>query len=254
MLEIKKLFFDYCGNKIYYNEMKNTAVKNPETIVFLHGWGSDSSVFYWIISSLVQRQNCILIDFMGFGKSDIPKTAVSVENQAEMVLSLCNYLEVKKFHIISHSYGGRVSFSLMSRENSRVLSALLVSPAGVKDKNLKKSAKVALFKLRKRLTKKRNIKKLEKYYSEDYKNATGVMRETFLLAIATDQTFQLDNIKCKVLIVRGNKDTAISKKVVKKISKRIKGSQLFEISGTHFAFLESPLQFKMLAENFFTRG
>ncbi len=248
------MFFDYCGNKIYYNEMKNANAENPQTIVFLHGWGSDSSVFYWIISNLYQRFNCLLIDFMGFGKSDIPKTAVTVENQAEMVLALCNYLEIKKFHILSHSYGGRVSFSLMSRENSRVRSAILVSPAGVKDTNLKKSAKIALFKLRKKLTKKQNIKKLEKYYSDDYKNATGVMKETFRHAISYDQTSQLSDIKCKVLIVRGNKDTAISKKVVKKILKRIKGAKATEISGTHFSFLESPLQFKLLAENFFTNG
>lgn len=248
------MFFDYCGNKIYYNEIANKSLKNPQTIVFLHGWGSDSSVFYWIISNLSQRFRCVLVDFMGFGKSEIPKTAVSVENQAEMVLALCNYLEIKKFHILSHSYGGRVSFCLMSRKNSRVLSALLVSPAGVKDKNLKKSVKIALFKLRKRLTKKQNIKKLEKYYSEDYKNATGVMKETFRLAISRDQTFQLADIKCKTLIVRGSNDTAISKKVVKKIINKVKDSSSVEIDGTHFSFLESPLQFKMLAENFFTNA
>ncbi len=243
--------FDYCGNKVFYEDINIARDKNAETIVFLHGWGSDGSAFCGVYPTLAARYRCIVIDFIGFGKSDIPKNPTTVANQAEMVLALCNFLEIAKFHIISHSYGGRVSIFLLSMENSRVISALLISPAGVKDKNLKKSAKTALFKLRKRLTKKENIKKLEKYYSQDYKNAKGVMKETFKMTIAFDQTFQLDGINSKVLIVRGGLDTAISKKVVKKMCRRIKDCKLREISGGHFSYLESPLEFKMIAEDFF---
>ncbi|MFI3167942.1 MAG: alpha/beta hydrolase [Bacillota bacterium] len=248
------MYFDYCGSKIFFEDHKNNS-KNPQaqqkTIVFLHGWGCDSSVFAGIYPMFQTNYRCILVDFLGMGKSDTAKTGTSVAMQGEIVLSLCNYLEIKNFHIISHSYGGRVSIFLMSRENSRVKSGLLIAPAGVADKNLKKAVKVKIFKLRKKLTSKKNIKKLERFYSADYQNASGILKETFNLAIKYDQTSQLSDIKQKVLIVRGKSDSAITKKMVKTMKWKIKNCDYKEISGDHFAFLQSVLEFGLIAKDFF---
>ena len=41
-----------------------------KTVVFLHGWGTDSSIFRWVLSFLpVNGIRYLLIDFWGFGKS-----------------------------------------------------------------------------------------------------------------------------------------------------------------------------------------
>ncbi len=244
------MFFDYCTGKMYYEDV-GKGEGTTQTIVFMHGWGCDMRTFYGISELLSKNFRCVLVDFLGFGKSENPKTGMSVEAQATAILSLCNFLEIKDFHIVSHSYGGRVSIFLLAMENCRVNSALLIAPAGVKEKNIKKSAKVAIFKLRKKLTRKKNIQKLEKFYSQDYQNANGTLKETFQNAIGFDQTFQLSNIKSKVLIVRGKKDTAVTKKMVKTMQKRMQNCKVIEISGDHFAFLQSSLEFKMIVSDFF---
>lgn len=245
------MFFDYCGSKIYYEDLPSKAANTAETIVFLHGWGSDMRVFFSVAQVLQEKYRCVLIDFLGFGQSDLPLRGMTVEMQASSVLALCNFLEIKKFHLLSHSYGGRVSISLLSSDNSRVVSALLAAPAGVKDSSLKKIVKLRIFKIRKSLTPKKQAHKLERFYSQDFKNSFGVMRETFQHAISFNQKSFLFKIKQPVLIVWGKEDGAITKQMIKSMQKRIKNCNVCKLSGDHFAFLQNRLEFELAAKKFF---
>lgn len=219
--------------------------------MFLHGWGSDSRVFAGTLANFERKYRCVVIDFLGFGKSDIPLSCVTVEMQGGAVCALCNFLEIKKFHLLAHSYGGRVSISLLAKQHSRIISALLISPAGVKDKRIAVVLKQKIFKIRKKLTPIRNRQKLEKYYSADYKNASGVMREMFLHAVSFDQTYQLERIVQPVLIVRGKNDSAVTNCMVAVMKNKMKNCKLCEIDGDHFAFLQSVMQFSIIAKDFF---
>ncbi len=226
-------------------------VRKPETIVFLHGWGSEHSVLKQSFQYLFATCRCVFVDLLGFGKSDIPKKAYSVPMQAETIESLCNYLEIKHFSIISHSYGGRISIFLLSKENSRVKRAILLAPAGVPSKKtLGKAVKLAIFKIKKRITKEKNKHKLQKYYSSDFQSANAVQREMLYLAINYNQKKQLDKIYQNVLLIRGKEDTAVTKNMVKTMAKCMKNAELLEISGGHFAFLENAVAVKLQVENF----
>ena len=55
-------------------------------ILFLHGWGSSVDAFRRMIMPLKSRFRCILIDLPGFGKSDLPKEPLSIDDYCRIVL------------------------------------------------------------------------------------------------------------------------------------------------------------------------
>lgn len=140
---------------------------------------------------------------------------------------------------------------MLSEENSRVKSAFLFAPAGVPQKGAKKKLKTTLFKIRKRITRKENLSKLQKYYSEDYINASEVGRKMLLSAVNFDQTPQLCKIKQKVAILRGKADTAVTKKMIATMKKNLKNATIITTGGGHFAFLNHTKEVSLLLYDFF---
>ena len=237
------MWFDYGGKKMFYE-----ICGEGETIFFLHGWGCDNSIFSTVVENFSTTHQCVLLDFMGFGKSEEPNEAMSIPEYADSIMKLADYLKIEKFSVFSHSFGGRVSICLLNEEKKRVKAGVLISPAGVKDKfRISNKIKYIIFKFKKKFSK----GNLERYYSIDYQNATEVMRKTLIKAVNFDQSHMLGEISQPVLILRGRNDTAVTEYMVTKMEQNIKNSQLKILNGGHFAFLTDKISFNLYIENFF---
>lgn len=237
------MIYKYRGIKIHYrffNRQKNV------TNIFLHGWGlSMQSLLF--CDEYLQNENSLFIDFPPFGKScEIPKSW-SIFTYANMVVSLCEFLQIEKFNLIGHSFGGRVAILVATLCRQKTKKLVLVDSAGIKPKRgVRYHLKVLAYKIRKKLH-----LNLKDYGSEDYKKLSPEMKGIFVSIVNTHLDSFLPMIEAKTLIVFGKQDKTTPIYMAKTLHKRIKDSQLYIMKNAgHFCFMEKKISFVSAIEKF----
>ena len=229
-----------------------------QDVLLLHGWGCSLEIWKTLQSQLEQKYRVTSIDFPGFGKSDEPKTVWGVEEYTQCTEKLIEALNLKNPVLIGHSFGGRVSILLSSR-NDYVKKVILTDAAGVKPQNTKISVSRVFSKMKKLSTKiigEKATEKLVKPFanslaSEDYKNASGMMKEILKKVVDEDLQHVMPNIKASTLLIWGEKDTATPVSDAQIMAKLIPDSGLVVFPGcTHYSFLENPGYYYTIVDNF----
>ncbi len=85
-----------------------------DSLLFIHGFGFDSSIWNKIQSLLIPYYQVITIDIPGFGKSPFDKNA-SLDSIAKSIDALILHLELPKLVIVGHSMGGYIAAAYHSR-------------------------------------------------------------------------------------------------------------------------------------------
>ena len=229
-----------------------------QDVLLLHGWGCSLEIWKTLQSQLEQKYRVTSIDFPGFGKSDEPKTVWGVEEYTQCTEKLIEALNLKNPVLIGHSFGGRVSILLSSR-NDYVKKVILTDAAGVKPQNTKISVSRIFSKMKKLSTKiigEKATEKLVKPFanslaSEDYKNASGMMKEILKKVVDEDLQHVMPNIKASTLLIWGEKDTATPVSDAKIMESLIPDTGLIVFPGcTHYSFLENPGYYYTIVDNF----
>lgn len=240
---------------VFVNNLKINLriVGQGEPILILHGWGS--SIKSWIkVQKILAEKGfqVIVFDLPGFGKSMIPLRPWSVEDYSNFVLKLVQKLELSKFFLLGHSFGGRIAIKFVAKYPNKLTGLILCgAPIGPSDTksyglilNMAKLAKkfsfLPGFQFFRKIFYKYILKKT------DYFELKGVMKETFKKIITEDLSSFLTKIRTKTLLLWGEKDEI---EIVK-----IPNSKLIIFSGVgHNPHLEIP---EKLAETIlsFLRG
>ena len=243
----------------------NYIVKGEgKNILLLHGWGSKLDLFGTIIENLSKNNKVYAIDLPGFGGTEEPKEAWDVDRYVDFVIEFIEKMNIKELSILGHSFGGRVIIKLVNRKNLnfKVDKLVLVDSAGIKpEKSKKNSMKTKVYKVLKILVGNKIVSKIfpnllnnikKKFGSEDYRNATPIMRDTLVKTVNEDLTDLLPNIKQSTLLIWGDKDTATPIEDAKKMESLIKDSGLVTVEGAgHFSFLEQPILINRVLDSFF---
>lgn len=242
--------------EIYIDEQKINYINKGigKTVLLLHGWGVSIEVYKNLINDLSKTNNVYALDLPGFGKSDEPKEIWNVDKYVELVEKFIEKLDLKEIDLIGHSFGGRIIIKLLNKNGLKVKinRIVLLGSAGIKHKlNLRNRIKVKIYKICKKIM---NINFLQKRFprfidkiknkfgSEDYKNASNIMRGSLVQVINEDLIHLIPNINNETLLIWGTEDTATPIEDARKMNELIKNSKLIEIeSATHYAFLEKPL-------------
>jgi len=237
-------------NNIEINYIKEGSA--DKSILLLHGWGANIDLFRGIINNLSKTYTVYALDMPGFGKTIEPKNAWCVDDYVDFVIKFIEKMKIEKISLLGHSFGGRVIIKLVNRENLKfkIDKLVLVDSAGILPKNKKKTMKTRVYKTLKvivgnNITKKvfphalENLKK--KFGSADYRNASGVMRETLVKVVNEDLEPLLSNIKQSTLLIWGTEDTATPLSDAKIMESLIPDSGIVEVKGAgHYSFLEQP--------------
>lgn len=223
----------YKGTKVYYNKIGN----GKQTILYLHGWGTSSKFFEFVANDMLATN--ILIDFPPFGKSQEPQLPYTLQDYANIVISILQTENIKNFSIISHSFGTRVAIYLITIYNIKVDKFVITSGAGLKPRNkCKKFFRKCKFKI---------CKFFNKNYiagTDDYKNLSNVMKKTFNNVISVNFDKEIQKIVCPTLIVYGDKDRQTPLYMAKIFNKKIKNSKLIIYKNfDHFAYIKNSQQF-----------
>ena len=218
-----------------------------EKLLLLHGWGSNKEVFNNMIKYLKDDIEVYAIDLPGFGKTNEPSSAFSIDDYTDIVIKFINEMKLDNLSILGHSFGGRIMIKLANRKklDFKINKYILVDAAGIKHTNLKNRKKV---KRNKRLFKIANLfsKRLVNYLktkigSEDYKNATPMMRDILVKSISEDLKPLIENINYPTLLVWGEKDTATPYEDALYMKSVIKDSGIVLVpNGGHYSFLDNP--------------
>lgn len=239
------MIFKFKGTTVFY---KISGARSLPVNIFLHGWGQTGECFSDAISSLKGFCN-ISVDFPPFGKSTEPQ-GWSVFSYANMLISLCEALNIKKCNLIAHSFGGRVAILVSSLQSGLVDRLVLVGSAGMKPRRkLGYYLKVFRYKLLKFFG-----RKPKNAGSSDYNALSDNMKQTFVSIVNTHLEEYCKNISAKTLIVFGENDIETPIYMAKRLKKLIKGSKLVILPHAgHFCFQERSMQFKRLLTNFLTK-
>ncbi|MDP4152741.1 MAG: alpha/beta hydrolase [Bacillota bacterium] len=230
-------------------------------VVILHGWGASIATVMPIVNLLKADFHVIAPDLPGFGLTAEPSFPFSVKDYADTVSGFLDALDIKTPILIGHSNGGRIILYLTANYDIKPRKIILVDSAGIKaPPSAKKSVRSTAFKFTKSvltvpLWKSKTEKLLEKarvhFGSEDYKNASPLMRKTMVKLLSEDLTPILPKIKTPTLLIWGECDTATPIRDAKIMESAISNSGLVVLKGAgHFSYLEQPYIFNTVVENF----
>jgi len=222
-------------------------------VLILHGWGGSSDSWLGIQKKLAQQgYQVICPDFPGFGKSKTPSVPWSLSDYTTWVLNFANLLNLDKFYLIGHSFGGRVAISFVARYPERVKRLILCNSAGIKT-SVSREVKTIQF-----LAKKGNSVFSHKYLrvfkdffrflfylifmrGKDYALAKGVMKETMNKVLEEDLFPLLSRIKVNTSIIWGDRDKIVPVEMARIFNENILNSRLTILEKVgHSPHLEAP--------------
>ena len=234
----------------YYVDENQGADTN---LLFLHGWRSEGKIWNTIVESIKTTLpnfalNFYLIDLPGFGKSQVPDHALTLENYASFVEEFIYKLKLKNIILIGHSHGGETSINIASTNPEWLKKLVIVDSSGIRSDNKDIKTKNLVAKVVKPLFKPKFMQPLRKriYKSmgaEDYLE-TPYLRDTFLNLIKYEVYNDLPKIKVPTLLIWGEDDMDTPVENGKLMHDNIKDSRFIVLQNAgHFSFLDQKLEF-----------
>jgi len=221
-------------------------------LLMLHGWGAQIDSFAPVIVEMRKYRKVYALDFPGFGSSAAPEEPWGVPEYMELTAQFIREMGIEGTDIICHSFGGRVSILLAATYPALAGKIVFTDAAGIKPRrSLKYYCKVYTYKLCKKLVKRPGMvkflsklgidvqKRVQNAGSSDYKQLSGVMRQTFVKVVNQDLTPYLKNIRSSSLLVYGAQDTDTPVRFGKIMEKKIPDAGLVVLDNAgHFSYLD----------------
>jgi pimeloyl-ACP methyl ester carboxylesterase len=225
-------------------------VPKSGVLLFLHGWGATSPLWFNSVEPLGKTHQLVLIDLPGFGKSQKPQTVWGLSDYSDFVIKFVGKLDLGSVTLVGHSFGGSIAINIAINEPKLVESLILVDSAGIRPKTAKKSALLIISKLVKPVFRPKFMQKIrKKLYSNigsDYLGISG-MEEIYKKIISEDLTAELSRINQKTHLIWGENDRETPLTDAELMQNRIKNSTLEIIPGAgHFPFLDKPEEFRSI--------
>ncbi len=216
-------------NKIFKLSYDMVNPTKKDSLLVLHGWGSNKEIMKQAFSKELKEYKHIYLDMPGFGASS-NDMILTTKDYSQIVKQFLDTLKVEPKIVMGHSFGGKVATLLKSPY------LVLLSSAGVvtvKPWSIK--IKIATFKLLKPL----GFSKIrELFISPDAKHMSHEMYETFKNVVDEDFESEFAHSTSRALCFWGIDDTATPLYTGEKIANLISNSKFYPLEGDHFFFLK----------------
>lgn len=116
-----------------------TSEGEGKTVVLLHGFLENSTMWNEITPVLAQKNRVICIDLLGHGKTGNLGYVHTMEEQAQMVHFVLNHLKLRKFTFIGHSMGGYVALAFAEMHPNSTKGLCLMNSTAMADPEDKKA-------------------------------------------------------------------------------------------------------------------
>ncbi|MBO5349446.1 MAG: alpha/beta hydrolase [Clostridia bacterium] len=255
--------------KTIINNLNINYIKkgNGKAVLILPGWGTTVNTYMPMINSISSYSTIYCLDMPGFGESEEPNASWNLDNYVTFVINFIKNQNIKEVDLIGHSNGGRIIIKLMSQKNLnfKVNKIVLIGSAGiVHKKTLSQKLKIKISKFCKKILELKPIKAIcpnlisklkNSFGSEDYRNASPVMKQTLVQLIDQDLRELLPNISVPTLLIWGGNDTATPISDGEIMKKLIPDAGLIKVENcSHYVFLERPAYVNKIISTFLNGG
>jgi 3-oxoadipate enol-lactonase len=248
------------GIAIGYDE---TGGGDATPIVFLHGVGSDKSVWHPQLAHFGHSRRAIAFDYPGYGDSDAAPDGTSRDDYAAAILSAMAGLGLDKAHICGLSLGGVVAIAMHAEAPDRCASLILAdtfavhpdgraiyerSLAGSRDLPAMADARVDVLLAQPAdpAVRREVVETMSRIDPAAYR----IGAEAVWLA---DQRERAEQIRVPTLVLVGAQDRITPLDLSNELADLIPDGRLQVISGAgHLTNLEKPVEFNRAVEQFIT--
>jgi len=239
-------------NRIYYR--KNEFKRERLTLVFIHGVSGSSSAWLNYEPIFENNYNVLIYDIRGHGMSKkYPKYKdYAIENFANDLEELLKYLQIKKFVLITNSFGGIIGLKYMESHQDNLLLNIMTSPEiflneGIMGRIIRPIfwSITQIISILPWNPKPRGHVDYSKYINvsewdigrnwADMRN-TGLRAHMYTLrhSFKKEQEYNLQNIHAPTLIIHGEKDGMVPVKNVLSLKEKIPNAEMIIIpNATH---------------------
>ena len=233
-------------------------------IVFLHGVGSDKSVWAPQLEHFGAQRRAIAVDYPGYGESDLAAPGTTRDDFAAAVLAAMDALGTERSHVCGLSLGGVIAIALHHAAPERCASLILadtfaVHPNGqaIYDRSVAASEQMS------ELAAARTPVLLAAGASEDLhqqvrETMARIDPEAFRIGAdavwLADQRDRVAAIQVPTLVLVGEQDTITPPDLSRELADMISGAELHTLAGAgHLANVERPNDFNDAVQGFIER-
>ncbi|MDX1448175.1 MAG: alpha/beta hydrolase [Acidimicrobiia bacterium] len=178
----------------------------PPRVVALHGWARRGNDFDQVLSGL----DAVAVDLPGFGASPPPSHPMAAHGYAGLLRPFLEQLPDKPV-LVGHSFGGRIAACLAAEG---MADALVLTGVPLLRRTPAKRPPLGyrLIRWANRIgiiSDRRLEEEKRRRGSEDYRTATGVMRDVLVMVVNETYEEQLRRIRVPVSLVWGADDTEV---------------------------------------------
>ena len=218
-------------------------------ILLLHGWGQNIEMMKSLGDPFSDRCRITILDFPGFGQSDEPSLAWSIDDYCNLLEEFVKKVGIQKPIIMGHSFGGRVAIKYSS--NNAIEKLVLFGSPCVR---LRKEQPLSV-KILKSIKKIPGMDKIGEYMkkyigSRDYKAASPIMRQTLVNVVNEDLSNCAKKIEEPTLLIWGEYDDEAPLEEAKLLEGLMVDAALIVLPGTHYAYLENLPRVVSILDNF----
>ena len=230
-------------------------------IVFLHGVGSDKSVWSPQLAHFGRTRQAVAFDYPGYGDSDPARHETSRDDYAAAIIAGMDSLGIERAHICGLSLGGVIAIAIHAAAPERCASLVLadtfaVHPdgAGIYERSVAGSA---------------NLRAMAEA-RVDFLLAAGALDDVRTEVVETmsridpgayrigakavwlaDQRERAAAIDVPTLVIVGEEDRATPPELSEELAALVSGARLEMIAGAgHISNLERPAEFDRHVEDF----
>ena len=235
-----------------------------ETVLLLHGWGANITLYQSIVDTLKQGRRVLALDMPGFGKTPEPERPWCVDDYVDFVLKFILSFNLEKISVVVHSFGGRVFFKMNAKENLpfTIERAVLIDSAGIlPKKTVGQKVSLRCYKIGRAFMSTKVMHFLypdavedmrRKRGSSDYNSATPLMRDTLVKVVNEDLEPLIHLVECPTLLIWGDLDTATPIEDARRMEELIADAGLVVCEGAgHFSYAEQPVKANGALKAFF---
>ena len=115
-----------------------TSIGKGNTVVLLHGFLENSSMWQEVAQELSKKNRIICIDLLGHGQTENLGYIHSMEDQALMVKAVLNHFKLRKYVVVGHSMGGYVALAFAKLFPSAIKGLCLMNSTALPDSEERK--------------------------------------------------------------------------------------------------------------------
>ena len=197
-----------------------------ETLVLLHGFMENLSIWHDIESYLSKDFTLLKIDLPGHGKSDILAEVHTMELMADEVKKVIDNQNLENFHLLGHSMGGYTSLAFAEKFPENLKSLTLFFSTYFADDEEKKEQRIKSYRIIKDAFPHYARAGIPNLFNQNERDVLEGKIETALetalstnnlgalacvkgMVARTDKKHILENLEAKILVIAGKHDNAV---------------------------------------------